>query len=438
MPRKYTMLLTTLILAMIFVGNVTSPILNTVTGANTGASIEITSSDVYVGIDLAHDSELIEDELDNLKTLVGNNFAELVEITNPFTKSNLQGGGQYVDVLLIIAPTVNYTDNEITTLVDFINKGNSILFAGTANKNVSIVLNTLTDNLNLSVTFDEATAPNFNQAGENQPTIQLYDFNTPRIPAVENVTSFLFYNGTELHVDGGTIEAPEGGSLLKDHYSVIDNPNTENSLVYAIEFKSTLTEHTLASRFLFSGSAMMFSDKFIEPAEETGLGIQDNTELLLGSLNWLSKIAGRFTYSDLELIDTPERILIGTLVRVKVNVTNYRGEAVDNAKISLTLEQAGSVPVKSQMVLKEGLYYGNISTDTLHKGWHDVRVTAERRGYLTLETDAIKQDRVQIFIDLESNLPQLTNISFFAAFAVMTTVVVVSAIFIYKDVRKFQ
>ncbi|MHA2296126.1 MAG: hypothetical protein ACXAEU_17945 [Candidatus Hodarchaeales archaeon] len=434
MSKKFTTLLTTLILAMIFVGITIFPNPKLVTGATARLSFDRTGSDVYIALDLAHDSDL--SNIDNLKNITNTYFNSLLEISDPLTQQNLKVGAKYVDVLLILAPTVEYTEAEIDVLADFLAKGNSILFAGSPFENVSLALNGLTEKLNLSVTFSETPAPNLNQAGENRLALPLSNFNTPRIPAVENVTSFLFYNGTELSINETAINPPGDETLLKDHYSVIDNPNTGESLIYGMEFKSTITEHTLASRFIFSGSAMVFSDMFIEPVEEPGFNYYDNTEFLLGTLNWLSKVAGWFKYSDLELVDTSTRIDIGDVISVKVNLTNHREEKVDNVKVTLNLEQAGSVPVTSYMVEKAGLFIGNISTRDLSYGWFDIRVTTERRGYITLETDAIRQEAVKVFIERDPNLPQLTNISLLAALIVLTLVVVATAAVIYLDVRK--
>lgn len=381
------------------------------------ASVAQTDDYVTIIFDTIHNNAKFNEFTDFTYSL-NNTFNPIVGVDSSF---NLNASLlDYYDVLMIMAPKDNFTEPQLNRITDYISKGHSVFI--TANPESGQTINPIIKNWGLQITGN-------NISDHDNSVLALNSFAYPVIPATENISLIKFVNGTSLIIDENSINNSLTGATVKDVYPIMrmDDNNTE-VLGAAVEF----VNH---ARVIISGSTDMFNNTFMDdqsPSEESLF--LDNTEFLIDSIRWLSRITGNLNVINATADHIGERINEGTMISTSCNVVKEGStQNIDNIQVIGYLERTMNVYTNFNLHLENDTYTGSLSTLGLTKGWVNVHLRIIRRGYY-IEDYIIGE----IYINPTEMTPINSSIFIFGVLASAGAVFVISSFLLWNKFRSVE
>lgn len=335
-------------------------------------------SEIIIGIDLYHQSDINTSEITNLTSILNTTFSsqQVVYLKEKFTSENLAG----IDVLTILAPTLRFDpETEVVVIEEFIKKGNSLLIAsGYRNQTrepSNDILNVfgLRFNYSSSIISEKALARNFT---------------TPVTPLTENISQIICPNGLGISLNKSKLESYQTPAIVYYNPILVVNsekaPSENNTLISTLEFEN-------GARILAIGSADMFNNSFIEPLANATSIFLDNTDFITNAIRWLGRNTGLMNFYN-PWVDLDEQSIdIGEVIHGNVTLVNSQNQSLSQVHLIITLERTGAILSSRIMHMfpnNASNYFGWVSTEELSYGYCDVVFIASRVGYLPVELSA--------------------------------------------------
>ncbi|MHA1443710.1 MAG: hypothetical protein ACTSR4_03045, partial [Candidatus Hodarchaeales archaeon] len=227
-----------------------------------GAVAPTLESDIVIGIDMAHNNNISVSQLTNLTTLLNTTFSSTQVV---FLKNNINSGElSRIDVLVVFAPTIEFTETEIEDVENFIKNGNSMMvatgymnqsteysndilsvFGLSFNMSSSVIPEIVTNNKNITIPYSKITR----------------DFTTPITPITENISQIIFPNGVGISFNKSKLESYDSPAITYFNPVLLMNASAEvsenNTLASTLEFEN-------GARILTIGSVDLFNNSYIE------------------------------------------------------------------------------------------------------------------------------------------------------------------------------
>ena len=374
-------------------------------------------SEIVIGIDFSHQNNISSQDLVNLTSILNSTFSpqEVVFLTEEFSSEILAE----LDVLTILAPTIAYSEEEITVVEDFIKTGKSLFIATGFRNQTTEPLNDLLSMYGLS--FND-----FNPILSSNDLAR--DFTTPPTPLTENISQIICPNRLGISFNDSKLTSYQSPSILFYNPILISNsvesPSDNNTLISTLEFEN-------GARVLAAGSVDMFKNNFIEPlANDTDIFL-DNTDFILNAIRWLGKNTGIMKFHEPWVDKDGLSIEIGDLIYGNVTLISSLNKSLSQGQVIVTLERTGSTLSSRSMRAdpqNTSNYFGWVSTEGLSYGFCDVVFIALRVGYLSVELTAGR-------IYLESPFPMAIqpNLAIAGLFLASTLLFFSTAFFIRKN-----
>lgn len=381
------------------------------------ASVALTEGDITIIIDNIHDNTILSEFTDFTYSL-NNTFNPIIGVDTAF---NINATAQNSNELLIImAPKDNYTDIQLNRLTDYIVKGHSVLITATSES--SELLNPIIQNWGLELSGN-------NISEFNNSILTLSTFAYPVIPATENISSIKFANGTSIIFDDSSINNSLTRIDVKDVYPIMRyGDNNSEALGAAVEF----VNH---ARVIITGSTDMFNNTFMDdPLLGEDSKFLDNTEFLIDSVKWLSRITGNLKIDNANADFVGERIDIGTTVSVSCEVVKEESDQkIDYVEVYGYFERTATKYSRFNLLSENDTYTGTLSTTGLTKGWVNVHLRADRRGYY-LEDYIVGE----IFLNRDELSPIMSSIFIIGLLAAAGTVFAISSFLLWNKLRSTE
>jgi len=227
-----------------------------------GADTPTLESDIVIGIDMAHNNNISVNQLSNLTTLLNTTFSSTQVV---FLGTNVNSDElSRIDVLVVLAPTIEFTETEIEDVENFIKNGNSMLVA-TGYMNQSIehsngILNTFGLTFNISSSVIPEQVMNNKNITISYSNITR-DFTTPITPITENISQIIYPNGLGISFNDSKLESYNSPAITHFNPILLMNSSAKisgnNTLASTLEFEN-------GARILTIGSVDMFNNSYIE------------------------------------------------------------------------------------------------------------------------------------------------------------------------------
>ncbi|MHA1512740.1 MAG: hypothetical protein ACTSRJ_01590, partial [Candidatus Hodarchaeales archaeon] len=354
-----------------------------------GAVAPTLESDIVIGIDMAHNNNISVSQLTNLTTLLNTTFSSTQVV---FLKNNINSGElSRIDVLVVFAPTIEFTETEIEDVENFIKNGNSMMvatgymnqsteysndilsvFGLSFNMSSSVIPEIVTNNKNITIPYSNITR----------------DFTTPITPITENISQIIFPNGVGISFNESKLESYNSPAITYFNPVLLMNASAEvsenNTLASTLEFEN-------GARILTIGSVDLFNNSYIEPLENTSSIFIDNSDFIMNSIRWLGRNTGIMNFYEPWTDHHAQSIKLGEIIHGKVTLLNSKNESLTQTQIFVALERTGSYLSSRIMSVdpsNSSKFFGSVNTEGLSSGYCDVVFIANRIGYLPIELRA--------------------------------------------------
>lgn len=307
--------------------------------------------------------ELTENNFTHFLTVLEDTLGESETITS-ITSLNLANK----QVIVIVSPESNFTENEIAEIETFIENGKSVLYM-TGADNLSKVSQKFFDDFfgTSLISIDEQLLSN--------DTVVTTQFASPRIPAIEDINKLIFPKSVGLTINSSA----QTNRSLKDIYPLVIDSLTGKALALAVEFDSN-------ARIVITGSNLLFSDGVLD-TNSISYNISGQTNELFAKnvMLWLGRGTGYFTKQE-HTISTVSLAHVGRneLISATANITDHAKRPVKNAEVFLTFETGLTIFSSVYMTFEvTGELSGVLFTNNIPDGqWYDIEVKISKRGYI--------------------------------------------------------
>ena len=397
-----------------------------------GAVSPTLESNIVIGIDMAHNNNISVNQLTNLTTLLNTTFSSTQVV---FLKNNINSGElSRIDVLVVLAPTIEFTETEIEDIENFIKNGNSMLvatgytnqstehsngiinpFGLSFNMSSSVIPEKVINNKNLAISYSNITR----------------GFTTPITPITANVSQIIFPNGLGISFNETKLESYNSPAITYFNPVLLMNPSAEvsenNTLASTLEFEN-------GARILTIGSVDMFNNSFIEPLENTSSIFIDNTKLIMNSIRWLGRNTGIMNFHEPWTDRNAQSIELGEIIYGEVTLLSSQNERLTQTQIFITLERTGtylSSRIMSVDTSNSSKFFGSVNTEGLSSGYCDVVFIANRIGYLPIE---LRAGRVYLETNFPTPIPP--NFALWGLMIAVIAIFVTTAVFIRMNFKE--
>ncbi|UCE13666.1 MAG: hypothetical protein JSV04_00490 [Candidatus Heimdallarchaeota archaeon] len=376
-------------------------------------------SEIVVGLDLGHQNALNSSDLTNLTSILNSTFASegVSLLRDPFLYADIET----LDVLIILAPTLSFSTQEIEDVENFIKSGKSVLIATGYRNQTDDPVNDLLNPYGLKFNFLRSI---ISEKGIAR------NFTTPVTPLTENISQITCPNGIGISFNETKLETYLSPVILNFNPILLDNsdkePSETNTIISTLEFEN-------GARILASGSTDMFNNSFIEPLTNVTSLFLDNTNFILNAIKWLGRNTGilQFYKPWVDLDD--QSISIGEVVHGNVTLVNSYNQSLSQARLTITLERTGRILNSRIMHVDSNdssKYSGWISTEGLSYGYCDVVFMATCVGYLPIEISSGR-----LYLEPTFPTPVPPNLALWGLFFASSLILFTSAIFIRRNLE---
>ena len=397
-----------------------------------GAVAPTLESDIVIGIDMAHNNNISVNQLTNLTTLLNTSFSSTQVV---FLNTNVNSGElSRINVLVVLAPTIEFSETEVEDVENFIKNGNSILVAtGYMNQSTehsNDILNTFGLSFNMSSSvIPEKVMNNRNITISYSNTTR--EFSTPITPITENISQIVFPNGLGISFNESKLESYNSPAITYFNPVLLMNSSAEvsenNTLASTLEFEN-------GARILTIGSAEMFNNSYIEPLENTSSIFIDNTDFIMNSIRWLGRNTGIMNFYEPWTDHNAQSIELGEIIHGEVTLVNSQNESLTQTQIFITLERTGSYLSSRIMSVdpsNSSKFFGSVNTEGLSGGYCDVVFIANRIGYLPIELRAGR-----VYLESAFPTPIPPNFALWGLMIAVIAIFVTSAVFIRMNFKE--
>jgi hypothetical protein len=397
-----------------------------------GAVAPTLESDIVIGIDMAHNNNISVSQLTNLTTLLNTTFSSTQVV---FLKNNINSGElSRIDVLVVFAPTIEFTETEIEDVENFIKNGNSMMvatgymnqsteysndilsvFGLSFNMSSSVIPEIVMNNINITIPYSNITR----------------DFTTPITPITENISQIIFPNGVGISFNKSKLESYDSPAITYFNPVLLMNASAEvsenNTLASTLEFEN-------GARILTIGSVDLFNNSYIEPLENTSSIFIDNTDFIMNSIRWLGRNTGIMNFYEPWTDHHAQSIKLGEIIHGKVTLLNSKNESLTQTQIFVALERTGSYLSSRIMSVdpsNSSRFFGSVNTEGLSSGYCDVVFIANRIGYLPIELRAGR-----VYLENAFPTPIPPNFAFWGLMIAVIAIFVTTAVFIRMNFKE--
>jgi len=397
-----------------------------------GAVAPTLESDIVIGIDMAHNNNISVSQLTNLTTLLNTTFSSTQVV---FLKNNINSGElSRIDVLVVFAPTIEFTETEIEDVENFIKNGNSMMVATGYMNQSTEYSNDILSVFGLSFNMSSSVIPEIVTNNKNI-TIQYSnitrDFTTPITPITENISQIIFPNGVGISFNKSKLESYDSPAITYFNPVLLMNASAEvsenNTLASTLEFEN-------GARILTIGSVDLFNNSYIEPLENTSSIFIDNTDFIMNSIRWLGRNTGIMNFYEPWTDHHAQSIKLGEIIHGKVTLLNSQNESLTQTQIFVALERTGSYLSSRIMSVdpsNSSKFFGSVNTEGLSSGYCDVVFIANRIGYLPIELRAGR-----VYLERAFPTPIPPNFAFWGLIIAVIAIFVTTAVFIRMNFKE--
>ncbi|NHJ33356.1 MAG: hypothetical protein FK732_10885 [Asgard group archaeon] len=357
--------------------------------------------DISILVDLRHNSDTAATASKYsgiINWTYDNNFQVVVNEGDNLVASTLQ----YVDILLILEPDINFETPEIVDIKEFINHGRNLIIAG-SEATASTNAYELTKPFGFQ--FDNASARFINSTlpptiGENNTLSSFFstDFidhpiinENQYVPLTDEIITRIKYTGTILEYNATWIEGyTEKNNLtnsdeLIDSYSLFfgnesifadengDKIVSENETIGVNNSLIAAVETAFDSRILGIGSADIFNNTMVGRFEINDIFFQR-------ALQWVADMYAIIQSDSYQISAYSARI--GDTINSSVSFYAQNNTELDGINVTLRVWRAAQIDDSFYMTKINNTYFeGVIDTQDLEKGTININVVAYKRGY---------------------------------------------------------
>ena len=346
-------------------------------------------SDIVIGIDMSHNNNISVNQLTNLTNLFNTTFSSTQVV---FLKTNANSEAlSRIDVLIVLAPTEEYTTTEVEDIENFIKAGNSMLVATGYMNQTTEYSNDILNPFGLYFNLTSSIIPE--QVINSKDVIIPYsnitrDFTTPVTPISENISQIIYPNGMGISFNESKLELYNSPAITYFNPILLMNSSAKisehNTLASTLEFEN-------GARILTVGSSDMFNNSYIEPLENTSSIFLDNTDFIMNSIRWLGRNTGIMNFHEPWTDHNGQSIDLGEVIHGRVTLLSSQKESLTQTQIFISLERTGTHLTSRIMSVdptNSSKFIGSINTEGLSSGWSDIVFVANRIGYLPIELQA--------------------------------------------------
>ena len=397
-----------------------------------GAVAPTLESDIVIGIDMAHNNNISANQLTNLTALLNTTFSSTQVV---FLKSNTNSDPlSRIDVLVVLAPTIEYTETEIEDIQNFINNGNSMLVATGYMNQSTEYSNDILDAFGLFFNISSSIIPE--HVITNKDTVIPYfniarDFTTPITPISQNISQIIYPNGLGISFNESKLETYNSPAITYFNPVLLMNSSAKisenNTLASTLEFEN-------GARIITLGSVDMFNNSYIEPLDVSSSNFMDNTDFIMNSIRWLGRNIGIMNFYEPWTDHDAQSIDLGEIIHGGVTLLNAQNESLTQTQIFITLERTGtylSSRIMSVDPTNSSKFFGSINTEGLSSGWSDVVFIANRIGYLPVELQAGR-----VYLERAFPNPIPPNFALWGLMLAVIAIFVTSAVFVRMNFKE--
>ena len=397
-----------------------------------GAVAPTLESDIVIGIDMVHNNNISANQLTNLTALLNTTFSstQVVFLTNYINSWELAR----IDVLVVLAPTIEYTETETEDIENFIKNGNSMLVATGYMNQSTEYSNDILSVFGLSFDMSSSVIPEkvMNNRDLTIPYSNITrEFTTPITPITENISQIIYPNGLGISFNESKLESYNSPAITYFNPVLLMNSSAEasenNTLASTLEFEN-------GARILTIGSVDMFNNSYIEPLDNTSNIFMDNTDFIMNSIRWLGHNTGIMNFYEPWTDHHAQSIELGEIIHGEVILLNSQNESLTQSQIFITLERTGtylSSRIMSVDPSNPSKFFGSVNTKGLSSGYCDVVFIANRIGYLPIELRAGR-----VFLESPFPTPIPPNLALWGLMIAVTTIFVASTIFVRMNFKE--
>jgi len=397
-----------------------------------GAVAPTLESDIVIGIDMAHNNNISVNQLTNLTTLLNTTFSSTQVV---FLNNNVNSGElSRITVLVILAPTIEFTETEIEDVEDFIKNGNSILVATGYMNQSTEYSNDILEVFGLSFNMSSSVIPE--KVMNNRNITISYsnvtrDFTTPITPITENVSQIIYPDGLGISFNESKLESYNSPAITYFNPVLLMNSSAEvsenNTLASTLEFEN-------GARILTIGSVNMFNNSYIEPLDNASNTFIDNTDFIMNSIRWLGRNTGIMNFHEPWTDHNAHSIELGEIIHGEVTLLNSQNESLTQSQIFITLERTGtylSSRIMSVNPSNSSKFFGSVNTEGLSSGYCDVVFIANRIGYLPIEIHAGR-----VYLESPFPTPIPPNFALWGLMIAVIAIFVTTAVFVRMNFKE--
>lgn len=388
-----------------------------------GAVTPTFESDIVIGIDMAHGNNISVDQITNLTAILNSTFSstQVVFLNENLNTEELTS----INVLMVLAPTVTYSETEIEDIEGYIKKGNSLIIATHYMNQTDEYSNDIVDVFGLSFNLSSSIIPDDARNSLDQYQHIARDFTTPITPITENISQIIVPNGLGISFNSSKLETYDSPAITNYNPILLMNkttsPSGNNTIASSLEFEN-------GARIIALGSANMFNNSYIEPLDNSTSIFMDNTDFLINSIKWLGRNTGIMSFFDPWTDREGASIKLGEIISGNVTLVDSKNMSLSQGHISIALERTGTI-LRSRIMnvdsLNSSRFFGDIETEGLSSGYCDVVFMANRIGYLPIQVTAGR-----IFLERPFPSPILPNLAIWGLFVTIVVIFVSSAFLI--------
>ena len=390
-------------------------------------------SEIVIGIDLGHDSTVNSTDIVNFTSILDSTFdSEGVKLITTELSSEILAD---IDVLMILAPTIAYSESELEAVEQFIKEGNSILIATGFRNQSNEPCNDIMNPFGLKFDLTSSIIPeNAHVIQSAQYSTLSKNFTTPKIPITENISQIILPNGLGISFNDSKQTSYQSPSILFYNPILLLNmdevPSGNNTLVSSLEFNN-------GARILAISSSDMFNNSYIKPLSSNLSIFIDNTDFLSNAIKWLGRNTGimNFYYPSVDKV-VGQTILIGEIIYGNVTLVDSQNSSLSQGQVVIALERGGSIFSQRSMQVdpnNSSNYQGWVSTVGVPYGHCDVVFIANLKGYHPLQFSASR-----VYIERVFPSPILPNIAFWGLFFASILIFLSMALFIRASLKKYE
>ena len=390
-------------------------------------------SEIVIGIDLGHDNTVNYTDIVNFTSILDSTFdSEGVKLITTELSSEILTD---IDVLMVLAPTIAYSESEVEAVEQFIKEGNSILIATGFRNQSNEPCNDIMNSFGLKFDLTSSIIPeNAHVIPSAQYSTSSKNFTAPEIPITEDITQIVLPNGLGISFNDSKLTSYQSPSIT--FYNPIlllnqnETPSGNNTLVSSLEFNN-------GARILAISSSDMFNNSYIEPLPSNSSIFNDNTDFLLNAIKWLGRNTGimNFYHSSVDKV-VGQAISIGEMIFGNVTLVDSQNRSLSQGQVVIALERDGLILSQRSMSVDPNNfsnYKGWVSTEGVSYGHCDVLFIANLKGYHPLELSASR-----VYISRLFPSPILPNLAFWGLTFASILIFLSIALFIRTSLKKYE